>query len=422
MSNDFLDIIEGKTADERLQSLTSLRHLIDVGEIKIETGDTYVNNHIHTTYSFSPYSPTRAVWEAKKAGLLTAGIVDHDSVSGAEEFVKAGKILDMKTTVGCECRITMAGTPFADKRLNNTDQLGIAYVAMHGIPASGLKKVEAFLAPYREQRELRNRKMVGKINGLFGEGFLDYDNDVRSLSMAFDGGSVTERHLMFALAKRLMKEYGKGESLVRVLEEDWQVAVKGSARERLSDENNAFYDYDLLSLLKGAFVSKIYVNATDECPDIDAFISLADEIGAIPAYAYLGDVKNSVTGDKLDMKFEDDYIDELFAYLADRGFKAVTYMPSRNTQDQLDKIRELCDRFGFFQISGEDINSPRQSFICEKLSEPSFSNLVTSTWALIGHEKEAGLDTERGMFSSEVRKKYPAMDDRVVYFAELVQR
>ena len=53
----------------------------------------YINNHIHTTYSFSPYSPTASVYAARMEGLCTAGIIDHDSISGAEEFLEAAKLL-----------------------------------------------------------------------------------------------------------------------------------------------------------------------------------------------------------------------------------------------------------------------------------------------------------------------------------------
>ena len=42
------------------------------------------NNHIHTTYSFSPYSPTAAVYFARMAGLGTCGLMDHYSIAGAQ--------------------------------------------------------------------------------------------------------------------------------------------------------------------------------------------------------------------------------------------------------------------------------------------------------------------------------------------------
>ena len=47
----------------------------------------YINNHIHTIYSFSPYSPSAAAYFCKTAGLSTAGIMDHDSLAGAHEFL-----------------------------------------------------------------------------------------------------------------------------------------------------------------------------------------------------------------------------------------------------------------------------------------------------------------------------------------------
>ena len=118
-------------------------------------------------------------------------------------------------------------------------------------------------------------------------------------------------------------------------------------------------------------------------------IALAAKINAFSAYAYLGDVGDSVTGDKKRRKkFEDDYIDLLFDVIKELKFKAVTYMPSRNTMEQLRRVRALCENTDFFQISGEDINSPRQSFICEAQRNPEFANLYESTMTLIRHETE----------------------------------
>jgi hypothetical protein len=97
-------------------------------------------------------------------------------------------------------------------------------------------------------------------------------------------------------------------------------------------------------------------------------------------------VTASVTGDKKAQKFEDDYLDELFAVISAAGIRAVTYMPTRNTQAQIERLRSLCDRYGMLQISGEDINSPRQKFVIEKMKEAQFSNLIENTWHLIRYE------------------------------------
>jgi hypothetical protein len=137
------------------------------------------------------------------------------------------------------------------------------------------------------------------------------------------------------------------------------------------------------------------------------------------AYAYLGDVGESVTGDKKSEKFEDEYLELLFEVLKELGFDAVTYMPSRNTSAQLKRVKSLCERYELFQISGEDINSPRQSFICEKLKDAEFRNLIDSTWTLIAHERLATEDKDRGMFSLKTIEKYPNLNERIKIYAEL---
>ena len=140
----------------------------------------YANNHIHTCYSFSPYSPTAAVYMARAEGLQTAGIMDHDSIGGAAEFRKAGKIAGMGTTCGMECRADLSGTRMAGRKLNNPDQAGIAYMAIHSVPATGFARLQEVFGPLREKRNERNRKMVENINRLMEPyGILvDFEKDV----------------------------------------------------------------------------------------------------------------------------------------------------------------------------------------------------------------------------------------------------
>ena len=232
--------------------------------------------------------------------------------------------------------------------------------------------------------------MVEKINEIVKDCgvSLDFEGDVVPLSKRSEGGSITERHLLFALSLKIIQKYGKGQGVIDVLQ-TLNITVGGKIEQYLLDVENPYYEYDLLGVLKGNMVEQFYINATEECPDVENVIAFSKEIGAISAYAYLGDVGDSVTGDKKTQKFEDDYLDLLFEELDRIGFDAVTYMPSRNTEAQLDRIRLLCDKYGFMQISGEDINSPRQAFVCPQLQDPKFKNLVDSTWELIKHERKA---------------------------------
>ncbi|HEX7713390.1 MAG TPA: PHP domain-containing protein [Bacillota bacterium] len=400
---------------ERLENLRRLAEMVAAGEIGQPQRGVDVNNHIHTIYSFSPYSPAKAIWMAYQSGLTTAGIMDHDSISGALEFVEAGRIVGMATTIGVECRSDFSGTHLKGRRINNPDQPSVAYVALHGIPHTKIDEVKRFFAPYLEERNIRNRQMVERINDILKSSGvkLDFTNDVLAISSFAEGGSVTERHILYALAGKFIERYGKGESLVGFLKNQLGLNLSPKLENFLGETANEFYQYDLLSGLKSDLVSAFYIDATRECPDIKRLIEFAGEIGAIPAYAYLGDVEASVTGDKKNQKFEDDYLDFLFEVLGELGFKAVTYMPTRNSASQLERVRNLCRRYGFFQISGEDINSPRQSFICNALRDEKYQNLVASAWALIGHELSATEDVGRGLFTPDTTRRYPDLNDRI---------
>lgn len=361
---------------------------------------TYVNNHIHTVYSFSPYTPTEAVAAAAKSGLKTAGIMDHDSVGGAREFIEAGKKYGIPVTVGVECRVDMSKTPLNGMRINNPDQKSIAYVAMHGIPHQNIEKVDDFFAPYRKKRNIRNRKMCQNINALLKPYNIELDFDTDVLPLAY--ATVTERHILFALAKKITARYNTPEKVVDFLLNTMELSVKEKAKNQIlgGRETPQFYEYDILGVLKSSMVSKFYIDATDELPDVYEFIDMVHENSGIAAYAYLGNIVESVTGDKRAQNFEDDYIDLLFDVIHELGFDAVTYMPTRNTPEQLNRIMRMCAVYGFFQISGEDINSPRQSFICKAYDDPKYRHLVNAAFTLINYENEASEDL------AEAKRKY----------------
>ena len=379
-----IEILNKLNAPTREERIANLREILLSAEFPPMVPQ-YINNHIHTTYSFSPYSPTAAVYAARMEGLCTAGIIDHDSISGAEEFLEAAKLIDIPVTIGMECRVSMNGTCLEGRRTNNPDQVGVSYMTIQSVPHSQIPVLTEFFRPYQTARHTRNRQMVAKINALLPELDLDYDHDVLPLSMAADNGGVTERHLMYALAIKLTNKVGKGEAMVKKLE-SMGLSLSQKQKDQMLDEAYPFYEYDLLGILKSAFVPKIFIDATDECPKLKDMVRLCKEIDAYLCYAYLGDVGDSVTGDKKAQKFEDDYLDDVFECLKEEGVQAVTYMPTRNTPAQLERLRNLCDQYGMFQISGEDINSPRQSFVIKAMENPLFANLIEATWKLIEHE------------------------------------
>jgi hypothetical protein len=103
----------------------------------------------------------------------------------------------------------------------------------------------------------------------------------------------------------------------------------------------------------------------------------------------------------------------LFIECKSIGFQAIAFMPSRNTKEQLNRVMAICDKYGFMQISGEDINQPSQSFICEQLKDDEFAHLIDSTWALVGHEKSATEDLKKGMFADGAELSPAIMRERI---------
>lgn len=410
-----LEKLNAPTMDERL---SALKELIKVEKEKPVRRENDANNHIHTIYSFSPYSPTKAAYMAYKAGLTSAGIMDHDSLSGAEEFKKACEILNIGSTCGVEVRVKF-NKGFG--KINHPDQPDCVYMAAHGVPAQNIKKFNEYLETFRQRRYARDKKMCALITEKYSKfGFeLDFEKDVYPISQASGGGTITERHLLYAFALKIAEKFGRTEKLVEFLEKDLGLSVSDKVKGFLTDDNNPHFNYDLLGVLK-ADTKFFYIDADDEMPLAEDFIRFAKQMGAIPAYAYLGDVGDSVTGDKKTAKFEDSFLDELVVELKKAGYNAIAYMPTRNTPKQLERIMKLCRDNEFFEISGEDINSSRQKFECEALAKPEFSHLIDSTWALIGHEyitTQKGV--EYGMFSEKTVSETPNLNERIKKFASI---
>ena len=371
----------------KAQRLENLEKILKEEQKKPEIKPQYANNHIHTCYSFSPYSPTAAIYMARAEGLQTAGIMDHDSIGGAEEFRAAGKIAGIGTTCGMECRVDFSETTLAGKKLNNPDQSGIAYMAIHSVPKTGFNRLQEAFKPLLEKRNIRNRKMVENINNLMAPYgiHLDFDNDVLPISYYNLGGSITERHLLYALSLKILSICGI-KNCVDFLQNRLQIPLSKKQIDMLESPDNPHLTYDLLGILKAQLVEKIYIPATDECMTLREAVKLSEEVGAILCYAYLGDVTDSVTGDKKAAKFEDDYLNELFEVLCKEGVKGITYMPARNTTEQIERLQRLCRTYDMTEISGEDVNSSRQSMICKQLELPQFSHLVDMAWKLVDRE------------------------------------
>lgn len=421
------------TPDARVDAL---RLLLD-SDVALPPLTLESNNHIHTIYSFSPYTPAMACLRGREAGLQVVGSVDHDSIAAAGEMRDAGAMLGMGVVTGFECRVMLhsaqdvasGNAPFAAQKLNNPDSVGVAYMTVQGIPAGARAQVADFLRPVRKARLERTRRMTAAANKILdglGAPALDFETDVVGISQFASGGTITERHLLYAMSAALIARFGRGQSLAEGLSA-LGMEVPDGLRDVLTDRSNPFLTHDLLGLLKAQFLDRFYIQPTrlddgGELPDARSVVDFALSIGAIPCYAYLGDVSTSPTGDKKAEAFEDSCLDELVVHLAGLGFPAITFMPPRNTVEQLERISQLAAAHGMIEVSGVDINQPRQSFSCPELAEPRFAHLNDSTWALVAHEELSTTDPAQGLLHPDNPFAGLPLAERIIAYAELGRR
>ena len=422
MKDKIIQEINSSNKKPRLYGLEKIYKLIEIEKEQFKKTEE-VNNHVHTIYSFSPYSPSMAAYLAWRAGLQAVGIMDHDSVSGCKELMEACKIIGIASTVGFELRVNFSGTLVEGRTLNNPDSKNIGYIAIHGIPDSKLSEAMKFLHPIQIARDKRNKKILAKLNHLiksYGIKEIDFNKEVYNISQTKEGGSITERHILFAFARKIIQKTGKGEKLISFLKDNLNIVLSEKIKKFLLDENNQFYLYDLLGILKSAYLDKIFIQPDyEECISVYEAVKFSHSINAIPAYAYLGDVTDSPTGDKRAEKFEDDFLEEMIPELKKIGFKAITYMPPRNTLSQLLRLQRLCKKYEFMEISGVDINSPRQSFNYPIILRPDFAHLIEATWALIAHEKLANYDEKYALFNNKNPLEGKSLKERIIAYSEI---
>ena len=422
MKKKIIQELNSNLKKNRLFGIKKFSDLIQKSKEKFKKTDE-VNNHVHSIYSFSPYSPSMIAYLAWSAGLQAVGVMDHDSVSGCKEMIEACKIIGIASTIGFELRVNFSGTKVEGRKLNNPDSNNIGYIAIHGIPESKLPEAKKFLNPMQIARNKRNKKILTKLNNLiknYGIDEIDFKKEVYDISQAKEDGSITERHILYAFAKKIIQKTGKGEKLISFLKDNLNIVLSEKIKKFLLDENNQFYLYDLLGILKSSFLDKIFIQPDyEECISVYEAVKFSNSINAIPAYAYLGDVTDSPTGDKRAEKFEDNFLEEMIPELKKIGFKAITYMPPRNTLNQLLRLQRLCRKYEFMEISGVDINSPRQSFNYSIILKPKFAHLIEATWALIAHEKLANYDEKYALFNNKNPLKGKSLKERIVIYSEI---
>ena len=338
---------------ERKEALGALAEKARKGEIEPARVGTDVNLHCHTFFSYNTYgySPSKFAWLARKAGLAVAGVVDFDVLDALEEFLNAGRMLDLKVCAGFETRVFVP--EFATRVINSPGEPGISYHMGVGFPFAKVPaEQQKFLAGLRETAQRRNRDLTNRVNKYLRPVELDYERDVLALTPA---GNATERHICLAYARKAKEILRQPDALA----DFWSQKLGVDAKSLGLPEGK-----DLLNTIRAKTMKRGGVGYVQ--PDKGSFPCMADTnrfilaAGGIPVHTWLDGTSD---GERA--------IEELLDVAMSTGAAAINVIPDRNytpgAADEktmnLYQVVELAEKLDLIVVEGTEMNSPGQKFV-----------------------------------------------------------
>jgi hypothetical protein len=382
------DELEARLSDfdagARREALGELARRAGAGAIDLPPAGGNVNLHVHSFFSFNAdgHSPSRVAWEARKRGLLAAGIVDFDVLDGLEEFLAAGDLLGLRATVGVESRVFVR--ELADREINSPGEPGIAYFMGTGFfrpPEPGIDAA-ATLDRMRALARRRNEEMLDRINRHLGEAAVDYERDVLPLAPS---GNATERHMLAAYESKGAEVFADEEARARYwagrLGED-----AGRVRELLAD-SVAFRELLRARLMKKGGVGYAPPER-GSFPALEDMIAMTRACEALPCPTWL----DGTTPGEEDPE-------ELVRSYVSKGAVALNLIPDRNwrVKDPAARRRKIGNLYaiveaaraaGLVLVHGTERNKHGLPFVDDLGNEalaPIAETLREGAYALFGH-------------------------------------
>jgi len=239
----------------------------------------YVDLHIHSTASDGTLAPDQVVAAAHAAGVSAMALTDHDTVAGIPLATRTGQSLGLRVVPGVEL-----SAHDGDREIH--------VLALH---VSRLELLESRLRNFREERQLRARRIVERLRSL------GMDMTVEMVMQEAGDAAVGRPHIARAMIRA------------------------GSAR----DFREAFDRY--LGTGRPAFVPKQRLEVREA-------ISIAHEAGALAIWAHPGE---ECRRERLEPPVE-------------MGIDGVEVRHPRHLLEDVRRLAALTDFFGLVPSGGSD--------------------------------------------------------------------
>lgn len=373
-----------------------------------------VNLHVHSFFSYNAlgYSPSHIAWECKKTGLYAAGLCDFDVLDGLEEFLEAGRILQLRATVNVETRAFFP--EFADVDINSPGEPGVTYIMAGGFvrpPAAGSPQGEG-LRLYRDGAHTRNLALIERINAKLPAIAIEYIRDVMPLTPS---GAATERHIVTAYIRKARAAFPKDPDLHAF----WaQVLGKDAAEIQRMLRNLPACEEQVRSRLVKKGGLGYEPPSVNTFPPVDEFVRWALSCGAIPMVTWLD---GSSAGEKDARK--------MCESLAAKGAAALNIIPDRNwniadlkVRDQkvlnLAEIIAVAEAMGLPINIGTEMNRLGLPFVDDldgRYLKPYKEAFLRGARIMVGHTILARY-ADLAYVSANAKAEFPNVQDRNRFF------
>ena len=343
----------------RRESLGALATARNGGHTAAARLSGWVNVHLHTFFSFNylDYSPSRIVWEAKKAGLDVVGSVDFDVLDAMDEMFEAGEALDVRTVVALETRVFSRDYP--DREFSSPGEPGVLYFMGSGftrLPAPG-SYAATCLDAMRSQARVRNIAMLDRLRPALAPLEIDYEADVLPLTPS---GNATERHMLAAFDLKARERFRDTAQLAAY----WAERIGATPDEvaALLGDAAKFRAAVRAKLMKRGGVGYVQPDETT-FPPIREVARMILDCEAIPCATWLDGTADGEAD-----------ADELLDYFLDLGCLVLNIIPDRNwniadpkvKRVKVGKLREIVlaalERDLPFSV-GTEMNNYGQKFV-----------------------------------------------------------
>ena len=347
-----------------------------------------VNRCVRTIYSCFSRTPSSAAYEAEKNGYPVIGLVDHASLGGAEELIKAEAVSGTHYYIGAEVTVSADG-----------EEKNLITVAALGVPHKHIKDFHGDLSIFRDEESRRIKSLVDRINDRFKPFGIKIDRPDRSPFLKIHA-TMNEKKVYFDLAWAITARYHDGKSVIDFLTDDMGLSLSISEKVALDNYLDENYNYTLANVLS----KKLNISARKEKrTGVEYFLNLCEIYGAIPCL--ITDGENAENDIEIAKK---------------NGLKAVCADVSA-PQEYLEELYGIAMGNFILPLCREIIDYTDKNTRPNKMEEDLAEKYNECVFALIGHEIASSIHVKDGLFSPSSIAKTPDFYERIKLYSRIAQ-